>query len=228
MDALIFDFDGVLVDSEPVHLRAFTEVLAPIGLELSREEYFARYLGFDDYTCLTEALRYHNVPFSAETINDLVAKKTRVLQEHLAESIPPIDGAVTLVQAAAEADMPLAIASGGLREEIKIGIEAIGLREHFPVIVAAEDVRQTKPHPECYQKAARLLGEQLGRDIEPARCVAVEDSPTGIASAQAAGMKVLAIHTSYPPEELRIADRVEPDLTGVTLDHLRAMVNGKR
>jgi beta-phosphoglucomutase-like phosphatase (HAD superfamily) len=131
---------------------------------------------------------------------------------------------VELVRAAVQAGVPLAIASGGLRKEIEIGVEAIGLKDCFPVIVAAENVRQTKPHPEAYQQAAELLEKCLKRQIAPAKCVAVEDSPTGIASAKTAGMKVLAVHTSYPPDALHQADRVEADLTTVTLTMLRTMV----
>ncbi|MBN1555418.1 MAG: HAD family phosphatase [Phycisphaerae bacterium] len=223
MDALIFDFDGVLMDSEPVHLRAFSEVLASVGVTLTREEYFERYLGYDDYTCLSEAMRYHGLSGSESVIEKMVADKTRVLQRHLAESIPPIAGAVELVLAAFAAGVPLAIASGGLRKEIRIGVEAIGLAGCFPVIVAAEDVRQTKPHPEAYRQAAALLSEHHSRPIDPRQCVAVEDSPTGIASAKAAQMRVLAVHTSYPPEQLHQADRVAPDLSAVTLESLRAM-----
>lgn len=225
MDAIIFDFDGVLVDSEPVHLQAFTDVLASVGVRLSREEYVARYLGFDDYTCLKEAMRHHGVAYTDETIDAMVADKTRVLQKHLAESVPPISGAAALVRAAAQACVPLAVASGGLLREIEIGLETIGLRECFPVIVAAEHVRQTKPHPEAYLRAAELLGGHWGRRIEPRRCVAVEDSPVGIASAKAAGMKVLAVHTSYPPGDLHQADRVEADLSTVTLQTLRTLAD---
>ncbi|MBN1942514.1 MAG: HAD family phosphatase [Phycisphaerae bacterium] len=225
MDALIFDFDGVLVDSEPVHLWAFAEVLATVGVTLGREEYFEHYLGFDDYTCLREAIRRHGAACGPGKLDELVAAKTRVLQAHLAESIPPIAGAVKLVRAAAGAGVPLAIASGGLRREIEIGVETIGLAGCFSVIVAAEDVRQTKPHPEAYRQAAELLGRRLEREIAPRRCVAVEDSPTGIASAKAAGMNVLAVHTSYPPDELHQADRVEADLSTVTLELLNTLVS---
>lgn len=225
MNALIFDFDGVLVDSEPVHLQAFREVLAPKGVDLSREEYFARYLGFDDYTCLQAAMRHHGIEYTTETIDRMVAEKTRVLQAHLVESIPPIAGAVSLVRAAYDAKIPLAIASGGLRREIEIGITTIGLRDCFPVIVAAEDVRETKPHPEAYQQAAELLGKYHRRVIVPPQCLAVEDSPTGVASAKQAGMKVLAVHTSYPPEDLHQADHIEGDLSTVTLELLRALVD---
>lgn len=225
MEALIFDFDGVLVDSEPVHMQAFAEVLAGVGVHMSREEYFERYLGFDDYTCLKEAMRFHGLTLSADKVEAMAAEKTRVLQEHLAESIPPIAGAVNLVRSAAAVSMPLAVASGGLLREIEIGLTKIGLRECFPVIVAAESVRQTKPHPEAYLQAADRLGGHWNRRMDPARCVAVEDSPTGISSAKSAGMKVLAIHTSYPPDQLGQADRVEPDLSTVTLESLCAMLD---
>jgi HAD superfamily hydrolase (TIGR01509 family) len=226
MNALLFDFDGVLVDSEPVHLWAFTKVLSSVGMELTREEYFEHYLGFDDFTCLREAMRRHGIAFTSETIDKMVAEKTQILQSHLAESIPPIAGAVPLVRAAKQAGIGLAIASGGLRKEIEIGIRTIGLGDCFPVIVAAEDVRRTKPHPEAYRRAAEVLGEHLGRRVDPEQCVAVEDSPTGIASAKAAGMYVLAVHTSYPPDDLQQADRIAPDLSGVTLEMLRALTDG--
>lgn len=222
MDALIFDFDGVLVDSEPVHLEAFAAVLAPEGILLTREEYLQRYLGFDDYTCLAEAFRRHGVSADADRLRVLAEEKTRRLREHLGRSVPPVPGAVELVRSAVREGIPLAVASGALRREIEIGLEAIGLRDCFPVIVAADEVRYTKPHPESYRQAVQKLQEHWGRPLRPERCLAVEDSPTGIASARAAGLRVLALATSYPPEELRQADRVEPDLTAVTLQALRA------
>jgi HAD superfamily hydrolase (TIGR01509 family) len=225
LDALIFDFDGVMVDSEPIHLMSFTEVLRPLGVELTREEYFERYLGFDDYKCLAEALRHHHKPFNDSQIDDMVAKKTRVLQEHLAESIPPIAGVLDLIREAGAQNVPMAICSGALREEVEIGIDALNVRSFFPVTVAAEDVRETKPHPEGYLQAAEMLAQATGQTIRPAGCVAPEDSPTGIVAAKEAGMKVLAVHTSYPPEDLADADRVEKDFTGVTLDSLRAMTD---
>lgn len=224
MDALIFDFDGVIVDSEPAHLAGFSEALRPMGIELTKEQYCARYLGFDDYECFAVALRDHGKDFTQEQINQMVAHKTSVLKRKLAESILPVPGVVELIRAAATAEVPLAICSGALREEIEIGAETIGVRELFSVVIAAEDVHHSKPDPEGYRIIPQRLTEATGKPVASEHCLAIEDSPMGITAARGAGMKVLGLSTTYRPEELIDADRIVKDFSQVTLESLRELV----
>lgn len=224
MDALIFDFDGVIVDSEPIHMAGFAQVVEPLGMTFTEDEYRKHYLGLDDYEGLAVMARNHGMTLSDVQVADLVARKTAYLQQHLAETIQPIAGAVELIRAAARAGLPLAVCSGALREEIDVGLRALGIAELFPVTVAAEEVRNGKPHAEPYDKARRALEASVSRPIPPDRCLAVEDSPTGIASARAAGMGVLGLATNYPPDALAEADRVVTTLAGLGLDDLHSIV----
>ena len=220
MDALIFDFDGVVVDSEPVHLVCFQRVLETVGVELSESDYYDKYLGYDDRDCLRIAARDAGLDLDAERIARLTAEKTVLVQRAFAEAIQPLPGAVELIRAAAAAGVALAVCSGALREEIELASRALGVLECFRTIVPAEDVARGKPDPEGYLKVRERLAAVTGREILPARCVVVEDSPAGIDAARAAGMKVLAVTNSYSRERLNAADRVVDSLAEVTPESL--------
>jgi len=224
MDAMIFDFDGVVVDSEPIHFRGFREVLAEAGVTLSREDYYGKYLGFDDHDCFAAALGDCGLPAGEREIAKMTAAKTRIVQRVIAESIQALPGSLELIAAAARRGTPLAICSGALREEIVLALRCIGAERHFARIVAAEDVRRGKPDPEGYLLALDQLRQTTGKPLRAERCVVVEDSPAGIESACAAGMKVLAVATSYPPGELTAADRVVDSLARVTPEDLDGLV----
>lgn len=223
MDALIFDFDGVIFDSEPVHITGFAQIVKPLGIEFTNEEYHAKYLGYDDYEVLRLMSQHYDMEISAEQINQLVAEKTEYLQKNLAEITPPIPGVVELIQAAAKHKIPQAVCSGALRDEIEVGLSRLGVREMFPVILGAEDVTNGKPHPEGYLRAAELLAEHTGRAVVPRNCLAIEDSPTGLAAVRAAGMNALAITSTYPPEDLVPANKILSDLTSVTIEMLEKL-----
>ena len=220
MDALIFDFDGVVVDSEPVHLMGFQRVLQTVGLTLTEADYYTRYLGYDDHDAILVAGRDRGVAFDEARIAELTAAKTRIVQQAFAESIRPLPGAVELIAAAAGAGVPVGVCSGALREEIELASATVGVREHFAVIVAARDVARGKPDPEGYRLALRRLGAAAGRDLRADRTLAVEDSPAGIDAARSAGMKVLAVATSYPPDQLTAAHRTVRRLCDVSLAEL--------
>jgi beta-phosphoglucomutase len=215
MHAAIFDFDGVIVDSEPLHYAGFRDTLAEENIRLDREDYYALYLGCDDHDCFCKVLEAAGLEPRGERIAELTRRKTARMQQLFAESIEAMPGAVALIQALAAQGKPLAICSGALREEIHQAARAIGVEAYFPVIVAAEDVQFGKPAPEGYLQAFRLLGRRLGRDLVPGRTVVIEDSPVGIQAGKDAGMAVLAVTTSYPACDLQQADRVVDSLEQV-------------
>lgn len=223
MDALIFDFDGVIFDSEPVHITGFAQVVRPLGIEFTDEEYQAQYLGFDDYEVLRLMSQHYDVEISTELVNKLVAEKTQYIQNNLAEMTQPIPGVIELIHAAAKHKIPLAVCSGGLRDEIEVGLVRLGVRELFPVVLAAEDVTNCKPHPEGYLRSAELLAQHTGQAVLPRNCVAIEDSPTGLAAVRAAGMKALAITSTYAAEDLGGADKILSDLASVTIEMLEKL-----
>ena len=156
MDALIFDFDGVVIDSEPIHLACFQDVLRPFGVTLTKEAYYGVYLGYDDYDCLREAARDAGAELSDEQIADLIAAKTALVQRAFARSVEAQPGSVELIRAAAEGGMAVGVCSGALREEIRLAARTIGVLDCFGTIVAAEDVQRGKPDPEGYALGFRI------------------------------------------------------------------------
>jgi len=218
--AVVFDFDGVLVDSEPLHFRALRDCLLPEGLAIGETEYYARYAAYDDRTAIRLALEEHGTAYDAERV-DRVARRKAGLFETLLRGIPFFPGAPELVRALAR-EMPLAIASGALRSEIERILVGGGLRDPFRAIVGAEDVARTKPDPMPYLHAVALLSSEAP-DLRPEDCVAFEDTSAGIASARAAGLKVIGVTNTYPAEKLGAAHRVVSGLAGLGRSDLDAL-----
>jgi HAD superfamily hydrolase (TIGR01509 family) len=220
MRAAIFDFDGVIVDSEPLHFQALRGSLLPEGIQIDEEEYYSRYLAYNDRTAIRLALEAHDVSPPPARL-DAIARRKAELFADLASKIPLFPGAAELVRSLA-ARVPLAIASGALHGEIDAILRGAGLREAFAAIVGADDVSRGKPDPEPYVTAMGLLAARAP-GLAPAECLVFEDSMAGIASARAAGMKVVAVAHSYPREKLGAAHRVVDSLVGLENDGLRAL-----
>lgn len=218
--AAVFDFDGVIVDSEPLHYRSLRDALRPEGVEISEAEYLQVYLAYDDREAIRLALEHHGESTDPARRDRIEARKV----ETFARLIPEIrvfDGARDLVRAL-EAEMPLAIASGARHDEVDAILRGVGLRDAFEAIVGAEDAERTKPDPAPYLEAARRLAARTAA-LNPEECVALEDSMPGIASALVAGMKVVGVAHSYPAEKLRAAHRVVDSLVGLDAGALRGL-----
>jgi len=216
LDALIFDFDGVIVDSEPVHLATFQAVLKLEGITMSHDDYYQKYLGFDDYDCFKAVGVDNDVVFTDTKVRQLTEAKTQLVLKEFQTSVQTLSGAVELIRQAAGGGTPMAICSGSLRQEIELAAETVGVRDCFQVIVAAEDVHRGKPDPEGYRMALLQLSRYAPSGPEPGRTVVIEDSPAGIQAAVALGIKVLGVSTSYPASELTGADRIVASLDEVT------------
>ena len=207
--SIILDFNGVVVDDEPLHFRAVQSTLAEVGEAFEESDYFERYFGFDDAECLATALADRGrPPIGADAVAELVARKSEHYLALIADGVPLFPGIPAFVTAAA-ARCPLAIASGARRTEIEHILQQVGLRQHFSALASADDVPNGKPHPGVYLEAARRLG------VAPARCVAIDDAPHGIRAARAAGMRCVAVTTSRPAGELVEADRTVASLQDV-------------
>jgi beta-phosphoglucomutase len=220
MDAIIFDFDGVIVDSEPIHLACFAAVLRERGIALAREDYYAKYLGFDDHDCFKAVCANSGIDAGEGEIAAMTTRKTLLVQRALRESTKAQPGAAELISSIAAAGVPLAICSGALRGEIDLAAQAIGVLQYFAAIVSARDVARGKPDPQGYKMALQCLIDVAGRPLEPHKCAAIEDAPAGIQAARGAGLKVLAVATSYPPQALAAADKVVASLADVNLSML--------
>lgn len=196
--AVIFDMDGVIVDSEPLHERAFQETLVALGYGESHGLNFRDYIGRSDDELWKDFLRLHRPALGLE---ELLALKRRRLLELLRFHQPLFPGAVHLIRRLHKR-VPLALASGSERPVIEAVLDLGQLRPCFAVTVSASEVPRGKPAPDIFLHAARALG------VKPERCWVIEDSLPGIAAARAAGMRVVAIANTHPAEALRDADCV--------------------
>ena len=210
--AIVFDFDGVLADSEPLHLRTYQEVLAPLGITLTRDDYYANLLGYDDVGVFQKVGEGAGVTFDDAQIAALIVQKARVFDDAIAATDVLYPGAVECVEQMAAA-YPLGIASGALKPEILAVLRRARLDHHFRFIVSAEDTPQSKPAPDPYLRAAALHG------VPPESCLALEDSRWGIQSARAAGLRSVAITHTYPASELAGADAVIQALAEFTPEY---------
>lgn len=216
--AVIFDCDGVLADTEPLHLAAFNRVLAPLGIFITEEDYSAEYLGFDDRDAFGHALRRHGRAATSSAIERLVTAKAALFTAILEADCRIYDGVREFVRSLG--DTPRAVASGARRDEVMIVLRAAGLSEAIRVVVAMEDVAAGKPDPEPFLTALAALNR--GRTtILPAECLVVEDSVLGVEAARRAGMRCIAVTNSYPAGRLAVADLVVSSLVGLTLNDLR-------
>jgi HAD superfamily hydrolase (TIGR01509 family) len=213
IEALLFDFNGVLVDDEAQHCEALQEVLTDEGLPLSREAYYADFLGFDDRMCFVEAFRRANRTLTTEHLERLVVAKARSYRAAIDRSLTVVAGAPEFVRTAA-ASYRLGLVSGALREEIEAVLDRIALRPLFETIVAAEDVPRCKPDPAGFLAARATLDRR--RPLPARRCVVIEDSLPGLEAARAAGMPCVMLSTSHAAEALRAggADLVWTSFTG--------------
>ncbi len=222
--AIIFDFDGILVDSEPLIMKLIQEMAAREGWALSEDEYFGDYLALDDRGVIEHLWRTHGRPLSISHRNELLAWKANAYEKIIHDGLPAIPGAAEFVLDAASR-FPLAIASGSLRAEIEHLLRKLGLREKFAVLATADDCERSKPDPEVYLKALSRLKElpKLREPaLEPIECLAIEDAPLGVVAAQAAGMKCLALAHSRHQADLQHADWVASGFSDVNLEAIRA------
>lgn len=227
--AIIFDFDGVIVDSEPLIFRLTQQMAAQEHWTVTEAEYFRDYLALDDRGIVEHLYHSHGRPVDAARRDELVEWKKRAYADEIRDGLPAVPGAVEFVRSLA-AQYPLAIASGSLRSEIEHLLSNLGLRDAFQLIVAADDVERSKPAPDIFLKTLEALrrlpgfraAEAGSHDVPLApllarECLVIEDAPNGVRAAHAAGMPCLALAHSRPLDELAHADWVARDFSGVDL-----------
>lgn len=229
LKAIIFDCDGVIVDSEPHHMKALQLVLKEEGIDLTREEYYSTYLAMDDKGCFETALKADGRPVDNRILKGLIVRKMALYKTLSQQELFIYPGVVGFVKKA-EGIYRLAVASGAFRAEIKFALDKGGMRSAFPVIVSAQDVKNGKPHPEAFLTALAKLNALSPPipPILPSECVVIEDSIHGVEAARSAGMKCLAVTTSYPRSRLvGKADRIVADLAEIEPKDLEALCGGR-
>jgi beta-phosphoglucomutase len=222
--AILFDFNGVLVDDEALHQALFARVLREEGLSFHQDEYFARYLGLDDRRCFAAALEESGRPVQQPHLMRLIARKASYYQERIrSDGFQFFAGAVELVREAAGAGLTLGVVTGALRAEVEGALRQAGIAPLFKTIVAAEDVNEGKPHSEGYSRALQELNGLPPfppRLFHPHEVLAIEDSPWGLEAAAGAGLVTLAVAHSYERGALVAAHLVVQELMGLRLEAL--------
>lgn len=206
---IIFDFDGVIVDTEPVHLEAFQRVVSGEGLVLDESEYYSKYLAYDDITFFKKFFIDRGIEKNDKYIDQLLKKKSHLTDELLESNISLFPGIDDFIKEKSKRYI-LAIGSGALRKEIELILDRFGLLSSFAVIVSADEVVNCKPDPEVYNRVFESINSGYFNDssLSAGECVVIEDSVYGIKAAKSAGMKCIAVTNSYNADKLTEADLV--------------------
>jgi beta-phosphoglucomutase len=221
--AVIFDFDGVITDSEVLHLRAFNQSLVSYGVEISTKDYYTNYLGFSDFDCYKALIDNGLLKIDERQISDLVKKKSKIFEELTKTEGRTIEGVHEFLQMLEENNVPMVICSGSLLVEIEVMLEESGLRHYFTEIVSAEQVRKGKPHPEGFLLSLKKLNETCHPPVAANECIVIEDSHWGLQAGKAAGMHTIAVTNSYDAEQLTIAEKIISHLNELTIDDLQQL-----
>src|SRR5215471_16739082 len=214
--AIFFDFNGVIINDERIHLKAYREVLAAAGVELSDDDYFAS-LGMDDVAFVRAAFGRVNKPLADELMRDLINREHELHSTMIQASLPVPSGVVAFIKQLARG-YDLGIVSMAERSEIDHVLDLAGIKQQFSVVISAATGLNHKPAPDCYLLGLQKLNEQRRSErklpVLAAECVVIEDAPPGIQAARAAGMKTIGVTTTVTEPALRAAgaDVVTPNL----------------
>jgi len=228
--AVIFDFDGVITDSEILHFRAFNRVLARFSVEITMRDYYKTYLGLTDVDCFNLLISEGQLNPGTEKIEDLLKQKNQVFQELAKTEGRIIEGVHDFLKMLGQNNIPMAICSGALRPEIELILEEARLRHFFEVIVSAEQVKKGKPSPDGFLLTLRELNHSvipakagIQNPILPNQCIVIEDSHWGLQAAKTAGMHTIAVTNSYDAEQLALAEKVVARLSDLNMNDLQQL-----
>lgn len=221
--AVIFDFDGVITDSEILHLRAFNQVLAPHGIEIATQEYYKVYLGMTDVDCYKLLIRKGLLKIGEEEIQGFVEKKYHIFEKLARTEGHIIEGARDFVLMLSRNKLPLAICSGGLLAEIELILGQAQLRPYFTAIVSGDQMKKSKPDPQGYLLTLQKLNRDRREPILANQCVVIEDSHWGLEAAIAAGMHTIAVTNSYDAEQLTMAEKIVARLSELRISDLQQL-----
>jgi len=221
--AVIFDFDGVITDSEIVHLRSFNEVLGTYAVHIDKHRYYRDYLGLTDEDLFKRLIKEGETAIRDSDLDKLLREKKQVYEQLIRTDGKLIGGVREFLEKLKCEKIHIAICSGALKTEIELILEQARLRDYFETIVSAENTRKGKPHPEGFLLTLKRLNKKSDTDISAEQCIAIEDSHWGLKAAKAAGMHTVAITNSYDARQLKDADKIADHLDELTMEKLRAL-----
>ncbi|HEV7701780.1 MAG TPA: HAD family phosphatase [Pyrinomonadaceae bacterium] len=205
--AILMDFNGVIIDDEPIQMQAYKDVLGAEGVEVTEESYMGS-LGMDEAAFVRNAYQVCGKECDEAKMPDLIAAKQAKWREMIDKELPLFEGITNFVETMAE-EFSLGIVSMAPRDEIDLVLEMAGLTQHFPVIISAEDVSRHKPDPECFRVGFRELDAWRTATghlpMTHGECLVIEDSPPGIVGARTAGLPVLGVTNTVSADALRTA-----------------------
>jgi HAD superfamily hydrolase (TIGR01509 family) len=217
--ALIFDFDGIITDTEPVHMEAWQGALDPLGVVIDEEEFRTQYVGYNDRDFLDAVSRNHGHHFEDAEKADLIDQKSAATIALLEQDIPLLPGVAGFVETVKDAFL-LSICSGANRSEIEFILRHLKWMELFCPVIAADSVTRGKPDPEGYIRAYEGLVDRTDGVLLAEEVIAIEDSPRGILAAKEAGLRCLAVRNSFTSGELDHADWIVDSLDEVNIAEL--------
>jgi beta-phosphoglucomutase len=214
LKAVIFDFDGVIADSEALHYKALNAVFNRYGVDVPKNVHWQKYLGYSDRENIEAVNIDYSMGMNDAKIRELIDEKKVVFDELVADGSIIIDGVVDFIQRLIDGGIRRAICSGALRSDITLMLAGTDFKDAFEAVVTADDVTHGKPDPEGYLLALNKLNENGANPIEASQCIVIEDSHWGLEAAAAAGMNLIAVTNTYPKEELdgkaqKIVDRLD-------------------
>jgi len=216
--AIIWDMDGVIVDTAPHHFSAWQEAFRKMGVKYTEED-FRRYFGQRNDTIIRNILG-KDIP--QNELDVISREKERDAREKMKQNIKPFPGVIELMKLLIEHGFKMALVSSSPPENIELVTEGLGIKNWFQTIISGEDVAEGKPSPQGFLLAARRLG------IKPANCVVIEDAVAGVTAAKRAGMRCLAVTNTHSKTSLAEADLVVDTLETVSIKNLERMLNGLR
>jgi HAD superfamily hydrolase (TIGR01509 family) len=201
LKAVLFDFNGVVINDEPIHQQLIEQILVEENLRPIPGEFWQVCLGRSDRVCLTQLLNRRGRAVSESYLVQLMQRKAQAYQQQLQkiEKLPLYPGLEDLVFRVRSQKLKLAVVSGAIRSEIELVLSRANLAQHFPVIVAGDDITTSKPEPDGYLLAVESLNQQHpDLQLQVGECLAIEDTPAGIQAAKRAGMQVVGVANTYP------------------------------
>lgn len=229
LKAVIFDFDGVISDSEPIHYQAINSIVSRFGVDIPRDKYWANYLGFNDADCFAAISKDYNLDLKGQAITELVSEKFDIFEQLATQESSIIDGVADFIEMLKTGGVRLAICSGALLADIKLMLQDCVFADSFEVIVAAdtEGMSRGKPYPDGFLLTVDKLNETGAEAIDPSNCVVIEDSHWGLEAAATAGMGRVAVSNTYPAGELsEFTDKVVSRLDELTIAELEELCSG--
>ena len=228
--AVIFDFDGVITDSEILHLLAFNQILAQYGIEITTKDYYKDYLGLNDLDCFKLVMQEGQLKADCRGIENLVQQKNQVFEKLAKIEVRIFEGVHDFLQMLRQNDIPMAICSGAVLTEIELILEQARLGPFFAAIVSGDQVKNGKPNPEGFLLALQELNSSVipaqaasRNPILPNQCIVIEDSHWGLEAGNAAGMHTVAITNTYEAEQLSMAEKIVARLSELTIDDLQQL-----